>query len=1014
MISAQLSPSPRFDGLASTAPLFVSLKDDDREGGDGDGDGEDQFQEEDHVLSLEEVRDGSVVHSSQERTPALSESLSQDERYANREGTPENQFISQANDDLVVGSQDSKTHSSTIGIETLIAAKPIFMDPIDARHLANSHSPAEQLFKDNISSSSEEEVPVNIISSEDEEQDGRSFFSRSRKKSASLKNRGYTSDLEITAQHTVSSRSTRNSGVKYEGKRLVTRKPGYSRKPYMENNSLPNSPLATQPSSPMATGSLPNNSMIPHSPSHPSSIPFRLHKSYSKKRSRQAHKSSTPKSHSPPLKASLQRKEDSLSELDQDSEQNTRESESDDSDRMILQQENTSNSSKHLSISPSHAHPRKRRKPSALSSTSISHELAKSAFRHSPAPVQQHFTLHYSEKERFLNHIIYDLQPANAVERFPFAANIWTSSKSVQRALSTRNVENTIYELYEEHFQALLYSLHETPSKISLSLRVFKCPTDGGSILFMEVFGHWIDACMNYHVRLLDFWCIPESPSSDLVYVIASAVYRTITNFELRFKIFAITIDKDIDGLGSKSVVGQLKHFYPAEMPAPEIYTVYSLSSTLDEIANLFLGALNAAAWPFRVWYDFSVQVEYTHLNRGSTVFDHPVTALRIISHYFRANQDHIDLWADLCYDLGFASEYSQPVVLDEPGNWLSTYDMLRDATEKRKVINKATELIPALKGCRIKEREWIRIKHIRQFLHILRKLEMDCDDSKPQFNLYAMLLWKIQEICKDVNTRAAPYASYEPAVCEAFTKACRNFPWIFDTEQWPHPLPLLGSLLDPRQMANLIADTLGQASAAQWKHTMLTFAKLYRPPEVEPEAIIDVEDDENGEVYDSQNSEFSSERVTPAKKESKSPAAKEDEQKDFLRPRNASPAEDIVDLDDEEDALLSEKLVLGKPRELRKADLNDYFLEALVPYSSMNSGDVMLRWWDTHISFYPEFGGAARDIFGVATGSESSAAKLLGPNFDQLVSNRWNQVSFEWLKRLVFLRATMNGGDEK
>lgn len=1014
MISAQLSPSPRFDGLTSTAPLFVSLKDDDREDSvGGGGDVEDQFQEEDHVVSLEEVRDGSIVHSSQEHMPVRSESLSQDERYANREGSPENQFIAQANDDLAAGSQDSKTYSLAIGNENSVAAEPIFTDPIDARHLANSHSPAEQLFKDNISSSSEEDEPVNIISSEDEEQTRRRYFSRPRQKSASLKNRGYTSDLEITAQHTVSSRSTRNSGVKYEGKRPVVRKPVHSKKPYMENNSLPNSPLTTQPSSPITTGSLPNNSMIPHSPSHSPSIPSRSHKAHPKKRSRHSQKSSTPTSHSSPPKVSLQPKEDSFSDMDHDTEPKTRNKISDDSDRMTPRRKSTSTSSKRLSKSPSPDPPRKRRKPHTKSSTFISHELAKSAFQHSPAPVQQHHTtLHYSE--RFLNHIIYDLQPANAAERFPFAANVWSSSESAPTELSTRNVENMIYELYDEQFQALLYLLHETPSKISLSLRVFKCPTDGGSILFMEVFGHWIDATMKYHVRLLDFWCIPESPSSDLVYVIASAVYRTITNFELRFKIFAITIDKDIDGLGSKSVVGQLKQFYPSEMPAPEIYTVYSLSSTLDEIANQFLGALSATAWPFRVWYDFSIQVEYTHLNRGSTVFDHPVTALRIISHYFRANQDHIDLWADLCYDLGFASEYSQPIVLDEPGNWLSTYYMLRDATEKRKVINKATELIPALKGCRIKEREWIRIKHIRQFLHILRKLEMDCDDSNPQFNLYAMLLWKIQEICNDVNSRAAPYASYETAVCEAFTKACRKFPWIFDTEQWPHPLPLLGSLLDPRQMSNLIEDTLGHAAAAEWKHTMLTFAKLYRPPEVEPEAVIDVEDDENDEAYDSQNSEFSSERVAKTKKESKPSTTKEDSQNDFLRSRNASPAEDLVDLDDEEDALLSEKLVLGKPREPRKTDLNDYFLESPIPYSSMINGDVMLRWWDTHIMFYPEFGGAARDIFGVATGSESSSAKLLGANFDQLVSNRWNQVSFEWLKRLVFLRATMNRGDEK
>lgn len=712
--------------------------------------------------------------------------------------------------------------------------------------------------------------------------------------------------------------------------------------------------------------------------------------------------------------------------------------------------------------------------------------------------LQDELEMSYEQaQDELVNHIIYDLQPPEFAEKAPFLRyhphhHPDDDGTLAAAHFSAAAVRDRVNALYDHHQADLFDQLQETLSRVSLSLRVFECTSGSGEVSFLEIFVHWLDQGMVHHVRLLDFWCIPHNETTaDFLLVLSAAVYRTLVKFGIEYRVFAITLDRAMAGSGPQSFLRQLKACYPrgdassgstdgpkdekpdapaaaggpdsAHRKPPEVHVVYSLSLTLDGIANQFLERMNAQAWPASVWYNFSLQAGYVRLDRASTVYDHPVAALRVIIQYF---ESHPQDWADVCGGSSGGNGGGAPIALDVYNDWLSTHEMLRAATKYQAVIDRATDRLPALQHCRITGQEWARIKNIRQFLHILRKFKGYANDFHPQFNLYAMILWKIQVEHSDVRKRAKPYDKFATDVCDAFVKACDQYPWIFDTEQWPHLLPFFGSMLDPRQRTAIIADSMSQSAASEWKIRLISYAKKHAvevwPPLVDEDpqqqpVAIDVEDDgdsmsESDELHRS-NGRKSADRAdsnyetdiaedaifsprtharlaVASTRSSPGPAPSTSRRHDsplnarespfaFARSAAASSAHydpsaapsaaaSASESDDDDIKILDEKMVLGAPLRTVRADLHDYFAESLVPYDSLLHSDVVMAYW-LDASVHPEFARVAREVLAVATGAEESARWLLGSAFDGLVANRWDQVGFEWLRRLVFLRGVLS-----
>lgn len=222
--------------------------------------------------------------------------------------------------------------------------------------------------------------------------------------------------------------------------------------------------------------------------------------------------------------------------------------------------------------------------------------------------------------------------------------------------------------------------------------------------------------------------------------------------------------------------------------------------------------------------------------------------------------------------------------------------------------------------------------------LHILQGLNGLCDDAKPVFCIYDLILWKIQDICNEISQREPIFSKFNRGICEAFIDACQQVPWMFDTEQWTYSLPVFRSLLDPRQMDMQIRERMSPQVASNWKEALMEVAAEYH-----------------------------------------------------IEAENADGSLCILNFNnEEEDIILDQKLVLGKPGiQVATTGLEDYFNEIPLDYTDITSYEPMLLWWDTHIRYHPEFGAAARDVFGVASSVEGSSLRLLGRNFEKLLSNR-------------------------
>lgn len=100
---------------------------------------------------------------------------------------------------------------------------------------------------------------------------------------------------------------------------------------------------------------------------------------------------------------------------------------------------------------------------------------------------------------------------------------------------------------------------------------------------------------MQYHERLLDFIGISlNQAAQDFVKNLACAVYQTLISFEIQH-IFAITIDNDLEDVKGPRLVTSLETLYPDN--SPDIYAIYSISSSLKSITTQFLFNVGASSW---------------------------------------------------------------------------------------------------------------------------------------------------------------------------------------------------------------------------------------------------------------------------------------------------------------------------------------------------------------------------------------------------------------------------------
>lgn len=552
--------------------------------------------------------------------------------------------------------------------------------------------------------------------------------------------------------------------------------------------------------------------------------------------------------------------------------------------------------------------------------------------------------LFLTPEQSALNYIISNLQFPTVGTDKPLISHVWPSG------FSPATVVSNIDYLLANHINETIEEFASLDGRVSLLLKLFTVSDENGNnVFFLAIIGTWLDEKLRFKERLLDFsLCKADNDNKDdFVLEVAKSVFETLEEYRFLQKVFGITYDPQNILIDRTILVRAIYDLYNGQ--GPGIFVTYSLVSAIDSIAIKFLQSLDIEPWTLAQRYDQSAHDR--PLSQDSDKEWQCIDCIRFVSLYYSDSVTKQRDWLSLCANKKLSHITATSILLDNRGDWLSTYRMLSHSLFLRKAFDEATKN-EDLVNYSINDNEWKRIEQLVKLLHILKNFTDLFKTQQPLLNLSVMTLWKIKDVLSDIVTLKGPFSNFNKDLCKKFKRAfVEKGNWVLFEREWPERIFQFASMLDPRQLNTVLSERCANEELHDIETDFEEFISQYKPENLDDE------------------------------------------------PKNLT---ETPDHKDPFNGLLS----LGNPTKPKRAQTSAYLSQTPISYNDITESEPMLIWWQSNKLTYPYHFAAACDLLGAPGSVEGAVERLFGEGFESLLKTQWMSVSPEFLRKLVILRA--------
>lgn len=543
-----------------------------------------------------------------------------------------------------------------------------------------------------------------------------------------------------------------------------------------------------------------------------------------------------------------------------------------------------------------------------------------------------------------LNYVITNLKSPAITTQVPVISSVWPPN------FISENILSNIDYFLANHVDKTIKEFTNLDSKVSLLLKMFTVFDENREcVSFIAIIATWLDEKMKFNELLLDFSLCKavEKDDESFIYEVAKAIFESLEEYRILQKVFVITYDYQNIEIEKEVLSKAVSDFYNGQRP--KIVMTYSLASAIDSIAINFMQSLDIEAWSLAKQYDYSASFDLQSLDSKNEW--RCIDCIRCILLYYSDSTAKQNEWLSFCGDQNIKKATANHILLDNPSDWLSTYQMLSHSLLLRKAFNKATSQ-DDLVSYKIDYKDWEKIEQIVKLFHILKNFSELLNTQQPLLNLSALTIWKIKDILYDIKTLKGPFANFRIDLCKKFEMAFGEYEqWVLSEDQWPDLIFQFASILDPRQ----VCTTLSEYCLSKDVNTIMiefeNFISQYKLERQDTEFLISVNKLDPGDPFNGE-------------------------------------------------------LFLENPSIDKKYQAPMYLSREPIRYKSMTESEPMLIWWQSHKLYYPHHFAAACDLLGAPGSVEGAVERLFGKKFHSLLRTQWKTVSSDILRKLVILRA--------
>jgi len=293
--------------------------------------------------------------------------------------------------------------------------------------------------------------------------------------------------------------------------------------------------------------------------------------------------------------------------------------------------------------------------------------------------------LFLTPEQSALNYIISNLQSPTVGTEKPLISHVWPSG------FSPATVVSNIDYLLANHINETIEEFANLDGRVSLLLKLFTVSDENGNnVFFLAIIGTWLDEKLRFKERLLDFsLCKADNDNKDdFVLEVAKSVFETLEEYRFLQKVFGITYDLQNILIDRTILVRAIYDLYNGQ--GPGIFVTYSLVSAIDSIAIKFLQSLDIEPWTLAQRYDQSAHDR--PLSQDSGKEWQCIDCIRFVSLHYSDSVTKQRDWLSLCANKKLSHITATSILLDNRGDWLSTYRMLSHSLFLRKAFDEATK----------------------------------------------------------------------------------------------------------------------------------------------------------------------------------------------------------------------------------------------------------------------------------------------------------------------------------
>lgn len=603
------------------------------------------------------------------------------------------------------------------------------------------------------------------------------------------------------------------------------------------------------------------------------------------------------------------------------------------------------------SVKPTQLESREFESEGALSSSSSLFEhrkrkrLSSVIFPH-PAKLEFLTDFHTSltPEQSALNYVISNLKSPAITTQVPVISSVWPPN------LMSENILSNIDYFLANHVDKTIKEFTKLNSKVSLLLKMFTVfDENGDSVSFLAIIATWLDEKMKFNELLLDFILCKAVDKEDesFIYEVAKAVFESLEEYRILQKVFVITYDYQNIEIDKEVLLKAISDFYNGQRST--IVMTYSLASSINSIATNFLQNLDIEAWSLARQYDYSASFDLENLDLNNEW--RCIDCIRCILLYYSDSTAKQSDWLSFCGDQNLKGVTANHILLDNPTDWLSTYQMLSHSLLLRKAFNKATNQ-DDLVSYKIDDNDWEKIEQVVKLLHILKNFSELLNTQQPLLNLSALTIWKIKNVLYDIKNLNGPFANFRLDLCKKFEMAFLEYEqWILREDQWPDLIFQFASILDPRQVCTTLSEYCRSNDVNTIMINFENFISQYKSETKDTETLISEKKIDPGDPFNGE-------------------------------------------------------LFLETPSIGKKYQAPMYLSREPIRYKSITESEPMLIWWQSQKLYYPHHFAAARDLLGAPGSVEGAVERLFGKNFHSLLRTQWKTVSSDFFRKVVILRA--------